>query len=91
VLYERLAARGRKVEAPEFVRPAGAMRRSARPLKPFSAPRAHRGVLGKCDFDFASPHGEHPLAGQVSAYEFILIWRRIRRVTHGQIQEGRGR
>jgi hypothetical protein len=91
VLYERLAARGRKVEAPEFVRPSGRYATLGEAVEAFLGAR-ERTVewLGKCDFDLRRRTVEHPLAGQVSAYEFILIMAAHPARHARQIQEGRG-
>jgi hypothetical protein len=91
VLYERGASRGRKFEAPELVRPTGRYATLGEAVVAFLGAR-ERTVewLGKCDFDLRRRTVEHPLAGQVSAYEFILIMAAHPARHARQIQEGRG-
>jgi hypothetical protein len=91
VLYERLASRGKKVEAPEFVRPTGRYASLGEAVVAFLDAR-ERTVewLGKCDFDLRRRKVEHPLAGTVSAYEFILIMAAHPARHARQILEGRG-
>jgi hypothetical protein len=91
VLYERLAARGKRVEAPEFVRPTGRYASLGEAVVAFLDAR-ERTVkwLESCDFDLRRRAVEHPLAGTVSAYEFILIMAAHPARHARQIQEGRG-
>jgi hypothetical protein len=91
VLYERGASRGRKFEAPELVRPTGRYATLGEAVVAFLGAR-ERTVewLGKCDFDLRRRTVEHPLARQVSAYEFILIMAAHPARHARQIQEGRG-
>jgi hypothetical protein len=91
MLYERLATRGKKVEAPEIVRPTGRCATFGEAVVAFLDAR-ERTVewLGKCDFDLRRRTVEHPLAGPVSAYEFILIMAAHPARHARQIQEGRG-
>jgi hypothetical protein len=92
VLYERLAARGKKVEAPEFSLPKGRYATLGEAVGDFLDAR-ERIVkwLESCDFDLRRRAVEHPLAGTVSAYEFILIMSAHPARHARQIQEGRGR
>ena len=91
VLYERLAARGRKVEAPKFVRPSGRYATLGEAVEAFLSAREHSVKwLESCDFDLRRRTVEHPLAGQVSAYELILIMAAHPARHARQIQEGRG-
>jgi hypothetical protein len=91
VLYERLASRGKKVESPEFVRPTGRYASLGEAVVAFLDARERTlEWLGKCDFDLRRRKVEHPLAGTVSAYEFILIMAAHPARHARQIQEGRG-
>jgi hypothetical protein len=91
MLYERLATRGKKVEAPELVRPSGRYATLGEAVVAFLDAR-ERTVkwLESCDFDLRRRAVEHPLAGTVSAYEFILIMAAHPARHARQIQEGRG-
>jgi DinB superfamily len=90
-LYARLASRGKKVEAPEFVRPTGRFATLGEAVGAFLDAR-ERTVewLKKCDFDLRLRAVEHPLLGQASAYEFILIMAAHPARHARQILEGRG-
>jgi hypothetical protein len=90
-LYERLATRGKKVEAPDFVRPTGRYATLGEAIGAFLDAR-ERTVkwLESCDVDLRRRAVEHPLMGKVSAYEFILIMAAHPARHARQIQEGRG-
>lgn len=92
VLYARLAARDRKVEAPAFVHPKGRYTTLGEAVGAFLDAR-ERTVewLEKCDFDLRRRAVEHPLMGPASAYEFILIMAAHPARHAHQIQEGRVR
>src|ERR1035437_6044472 len=90
-LSARLAARGRKVEAPDFSHPKGRYTTLGEAVGAFLDAR-ERTVewLEKCGFDLRRRAVEHPLLGQASAYEFILIMAAHPARHAHQIQEGRG-
>jgi hypothetical protein len=92
VLYARLAARDRKVEAPAFVHPKGRYTTLGETVGAFLDAR-ERTVewLEKCDSDLRRRAVEHPLMGPASAYEFILIMAAHPARHAHQIQEGRVR
>ena len=91
VLYERGASRGRKFEAPEFVRPTGRYATLGEAVVAFlDARESTVKWLESCDVDLRRRTVEHPLAGPVSAYEFILIMAAHPARHARQIQEGRG-
>ena len=90
-LYARLAARGRKVEAPEPVRPTGRYTTLGEAVGAFLDARAHTvRWLEKCTFDLRRRAVEHPLLGPASTYEFILIMAAHPARHARQIQEGLG-
>ena len=90
LLYARLATRGRKVEAPEPTRPTRRYTTLGEAVGAFLDAR-ERTVrwLEKCDFDLRRRAVEHPLLGQASAYEFILIMAAHPARHAQQIQEAR--
>jgi hypothetical protein len=91
VAVEEELSRGRKVESPEFVRPTGRYASLGEAVVAFLDARERTlEWLGKCDFDLRRRKVEHPLAGTVSAYEFILIMAAHPARHARQIQEGRG-
>jgi hypothetical protein len=91
-LYARLAARGRKVEAPEFALPKGRYATLGEAVVAFLDAREHTvRWLESCGFDLRRRSVEHPLMGQVSAYEFLLIMAAHPARHARQIQEGRSR
>jgi len=90
VLYDRLAARGGKIEAPELSHPKGRYATLGEAVAAFLAAR-ERTVrwLQACDFDLRRRAVEHPLLGPASVYEFILIMaahpaRHARQIREGQ-------
>ena len=91
VLYESIAARGRKVEAPEWTHPKGRYTTPGEAADAFLDARAHTlRWLDQCDFDLRRRAVEHPLLGMVSAYEFVLIVAAHPARHARQIQELRG-
>ena len=90
VLYARLAARGRKVEAPQLTHPKGRYATLGEAVGAFLDARAHTVKwLDKCDFDLRRRATEHPVLGPASAYELILIMAAHPARHARQILEGR--
>lgn len=91
VLYELVATRSQKLNAPEFVRPTGRYPTLGDAVGAFLDAREHTlRWVEKCDFDLRRRTVEHPTFGPVSAYEFILIIAAHPARHARQIQEGRG-
>lgn len=90
-LYSRLATRNHKVDAPDLAHPKGRYATLGEAVVAFLDAR-ERTVkwLEKCDFDLRRRSVEHPVVGQASAYEFVLIMAAHPARHARQIQESRG-
>ncbi len=74
VLYEMIAARGRKVEAPEAVHPTGRYADLREALAGFLTARERcMRWVGACEWDLRCRSVEHPAFGAVSTHEMVLI------------------
>lgn len=73
-LYDMLAARGRKFEAPEPARPTGRYATLSEALRGFETARERTlRYLETCDFDLRKRSAEHPALGTVSGYILVLL------------------
>jgi hypothetical protein len=92
VLYERIATRNAKVEAPNLVQPKGRYTTIGDAVGAFLDAR-ERTVkwLENCDLDLRRRAVEHPALGPASAYEFVIIIAAHTARHARQIQEVRGR
>jgi hypothetical protein len=91
VLYERIATRNRKVEAPQIAHPKGRYTTVGEAVGAFLDARGRTVKwLQKCDFDLRRRVVEHPALGPASTYEFILIMAAHPARHARQIQEARG-
>lgn len=92
VLYERIATRNAKVEAPNLVQPKGRYTTISDAVGAFLDAR-ERTVkwLENCAFDLRRRAVEHPALGPASAYEFVIIIAAHTARHARQIHETRGR
>jgi hypothetical protein len=74
-LYDMIAARGRKFQAPEIAHPKGRYATLSEAIAAFESTRAHSlRWLESCDFDLRMRSVEHPaFGGVISSYEMLLI------------------
>jgi hypothetical protein len=93
-LFTRTAARGTKLQAPELARPSGRYATLGDAVAGFLAARERTmRWLESCDFDLRRRAAEHPLLGQVSVYEMVLIMaghpaRHARQIVESRGQQG---
>ena len=91
MLYDAIAGRARKVQAPELVHPTGryaTLHEAVQGLR--TARERTRRWVAECEWDLRRRSVEHPAFGVVSAYEMVLIGAAHAARHARQIVEGRG-
>ena len=91
VLYDAIAGRAKKVQAPELVHPSGRYATLSEAVQGFVTARDRTiGWVVECEWDLRRRSVEHPAFGSVSAYEMVLIGAAHAARHARQIVEGRG-